>query len=391
MNSIFSMHNVQTMAPLPHADLLECLRPFGESRLLPRAAYVNDDVFRWEQQHLFTDGWLCAGRGDALRAAGSQAALQVAGRGVLLTRDATGRLFAFENICRHRGHELLACGATASRDNVVCPYHGWCYQLDGTLRHARAIHDMPNARPAELGLIPMGVSEWGGWIFVNLSGASAPFAQHLGDLGERFAAWGCDQLLPAATHVYELQANWKIAIENYHECYHCPMIHPALCRVSAPESGGRHDDVRGAYTAGWMTLTAPARTMSLDGVSHGEMLPDLTDVQRREVHYVSLFPNLLLSLHPDYVMTHRLEPLSPTRTRVECQWLFSQASLAREGFDPAYAVDFWDRTNREDWGAVESVQRGLRSERFIPGILSNEEGSAYRFVHRVASAYLGRG
>ncbi len=383
------MQNALSLAPLPHAELLECVRPFGESRLLPRAAYVSDDVFRWEQQQLFANGWLCAGRGDALRAPGSQAALQLAGRGVLLTRDATGRLCAFENICRHRGHELLACGATASRDSVVCPYHGWRYQLDGSLRHARAIHDMPNARPAELGLIPMGVAEWGGWIFVNLSGAAAPFAGHLGDLPERFAAWGCDQLLLAATHSYELQANWKIAIENYHECYHCPMIHPALCRVSAAESGGRHDDVRGAYTAGWMVLTEPARTMSLDGVSHGEFLPGLSDAQRREVHYVSLFPNLLLSLHPDYVMTHRLEPLSATRTRIECQWLFSPASLARQGFDPAYAVDFWDRTNREDWTAVESVQRGLQSERFIPGILSNEEGSAYRFVYRVASAYLG--
>ena len=375
-------------APLAQADLLDCVRPFGQSRLLPRAAYVGADVFSWEQHDLFAGGWLCAGRGDLMRNPNSQTALQLGARGVLLTRDAAGQLFAFENICRHRGHELLACGASVTRDSVLCPYHGWRYQLNGALRHARAIHDVANARPAELGLMPMGVAEWGGWIFVNLSGLAAPFELHLGDLGERFAPWQCEQLMPGATHVYELQANWKIAIENYHECYHCPMIHPALCRVSAPDSGGRHDGT-GAYTAGWMTLTEPAQTMSLDGISHGEFLPGLNTAQRREVHYVSLFPNLLLSFHPDYVMTHRLEPLSPTRTRVECQWLFSPASLAREGFDPAYAVDFWDRTNREDWAAVESVQRGVLSERFIPGILSNEEGSAYRFVHRVASAYLG--
>lgn len=377
-------------APLAQAELLECLRPFGQSRLLPRAAYVDAEVFAWEQRHLFAQGWLCAGRSDVVGAPHAQAALELAGRGVLLTRDGQGRLHAFENLCRHRGHELLACGASAVRDSVLCPYHGWRYRLDGTLRHARAIDDVANARPAELGLLPMGVGEWGGWVFVNPSGDAAPLARHLGDLGERFAAWQCDRLRVAATHRYELEANWKVAIENYHECYHCPMIHPALCRVSAPESGGRHDAATGAWTAGWMTLSGQAETMSLDGRSHGERLPGLSAAQQREVHYVSVFPNLLLSLHPDYVMTHRLAPLSATRTRVECQWLFGTASFEREGFDPAYAVDFWDRTNREDWAAVESVQRGLASERFVAGILSNEELSAYRFVHRVASAYLGR-
>jgi Rieske 2Fe-2S family protein len=104
---------------------------------------------------------------------------------------------------------------------------------------------------------------------------------------------------------------------------------------------------------------------------------------------VALFPGLLISLHPDFVMTHRLEPITPTTTRVACEWLFAPQALARDGFDPAFAVDFWDRTNREDWAAVESVQRGLASERFVPGILSSDEESVYHFVHLVASAYLG--
>lgn len=378
-----------SLAPLSEADLLECLRPFGESRLLPRAAYLSDEVHAWERRHLWAGGWLCAGRCDAVRAPGTQTALHVGGRGVLLVRDADGHLRGFENLCRHRGHELLACGASVTRDSVLCPYHGWRYRADGALRHARSIDTVANARPDDLALLPVGVGEWGGWVWVNLSGDGIGFDAFLGNLPERFAAWQPARLQTGATHAYTLEANWKIAIENYHECYHCPMIHPALCKVSPPESGGRHEATRGAYTAGWMQLAEHARTMSLDGLSHGCMISTLSGEQQRQVHYVSVFPNLLLSLHPDYVMTHRLEPLSATRTHVECQWLFPPEALACAGFDPAYAVDFWDRTNREDWAAVESVQRGMMSERFIPGILSSEEGSAYRFVRRVAQAYLG--
>ena len=118
-----------------------------------------------------------------------------------------------------------------------------------------------------------------------------------------------------ATHHYELQANWKIAIENYHECYHCPLIHPELCRVSPSDSGDNIDDLPGAWVGGDMDLAERAETMSLDGRSGGVVLPGLDERRRRQVLYLNLFPNLLLSLHPDYVMTHRIEPLTPTHVR----------------------------------------------------------------------------
>ena len=116
--------------------------------------------------------------------------------------------------------------------------------------------------------------------------------------------------------------------------------------------------------------------------------PKLSESQRREVHYITLFPNFLISLHPDFVMTHRLEPIAPGKTYVECQWLFAPEATAKADFDPSFAVDFWDTTNKEDWGAVESVQRSMASEKFIPGILSTDEESVYQFVHLVASAYM---
>ena len=138
--------------------------------------------------------------------------------------------------------------------------------------------------------------------------------------------------------------------ENYHECYHCPLIHPELCQVSPPDSGENYD-LPGAWVGGWMELRDGMATMSVTGESAGRPIPG---VPPDRVEYLGLFPDLLISLHPDYVMTHRMLPLAPDRTMIECSWYFPG-----EDIDPAYAVEFWDITNRQDWGACESVQRGL--------------------------------
>jgi Rieske 2Fe-2S family protein len=199
---------------------------------------------------------------------------------------------------------------------------------------------------------------------------------------------GAADLVVPARPDYPTQANWHLAAENYQECFHCSLIHPELCRVSAPESGSNYD-LAGAWVGGTMELAPNAATMSMSGESDGVRLPGLDDAQAREVVYVGVFPNFLVSLHPDYVMTHRIEPVTPRTSRVECQWLFDPAALARDDFDPSYAVDFWDLTNTQDWRAVESVQRGLDSPRFVPGVFAEAEDAVYHFATALASAYLG--
>ncbi|MEP7025699.1 MAG: RHO alpha subunit C-terminal catalytic domain-containing protein, partial [Actinomycetota bacterium] len=189
-------------------------------------------------------------------------------------------------------------------------------------------------------------------------------------------------------HDYDSTANWKILAENYHECYHCPIIHPELCAVSPPKSGENYES-DGSWIGGWMELREGMTTMSLDGVSHGVPLRGLDAQGLRSVIYISVFPNVLISLHPDYVMTHRMIPVEVGRTKIECTWAFAPEALERPGFDPGYAVEFWDLTNRQDWGACESVQRGLSSPHARPGPLSPEEDAVYQFVTLVARGYQG--
>ncbi|MCI4354910.1 MAG: hypothetical protein L3K06_06040, partial [Thermoplasmata archaeon] len=199
-----------------------------------------------------------------------------------------------------------------------------------------------------------GQREAGGWTFVRRDGVDAGFEEQFGNLWELLSNYEPERLVVAARHTYEIRANWKLIHENYQECYHCSEIHPELCRVTPPDSGYSYE-MGGLFVAGPMDLRPGAETMSLDGRSGGAPLRKLTDVQLREVGYFGVWPNLLISPHPDYVLTHRIEPLAPDRSFVECEWLFPPEALTAPGFSPDYAVEFWDITNREDWTAVESL------------------------------------
>jgi Rieske 2Fe-2S family protein len=377
------------LAPLDQAALAETLRPFGRSRMLPRAAYVDQAVFEWEQRQFFGGGWLCLGRSDQVPGPGDQRAEGTGAGGVLLTRDDDGVLHAFANTCRHRGHELLPCGASASQAVVICPYHGWTFGLDGSLRAAAGFKNRPGFNASQWGLLELPVTEWHGLIFVDGSGQAPPLSESLGTLDPLIAPYEMSRLVVAGTHEYEAAANWKILTENYHECYHCPSIHPELCKVSPPKSGENYD-LPGTWVGGTMDLRDGMVTMSLDGTSGGVPLRGLDATGLRTVIYVNVFPNILISLHPDYVMVHRLLPIAADRTRIECSWAFAPEAVQQPGFDPSYAIDFWDLTNRQDWTACESVQRGLASPHAVPGPLSSQEDAVYQYVTMVARGYLGQ-
>ncbi len=353
------------------------MAPFASARTLPAEAYTSRDVFGWELAHFFEETWVCVGRAHDVSTA-SVRCVEAGAETVLLSRDEVGELRAFFNVCRHRAHELLAAGEVAS--SLICPYHGWSYRKDGSLRAAPrfggSIHE------AEFGLTPVDVTVWEGWIFVNVSRSAPPLAEHLGHLTDLVAAHQPGGLDVAARLVYEVRANWKLLCENYHECYHCPGIHPELCVVSPPDSG-HNLEPDGAWIGGTMDLREGMATMSLDGTSNVPPLEGLSDEMKRKVGYFGLFPNLLISLHPDYVMTHRLEPVAPDRTRIICEFLFT----TREGLDPTYATEFWDLVNRQDWKACEAVQRGTESRGHRPGPLGPNEDAVYQFLNIVARSY----
>lgn len=375
-------------APVPADGLAAALAPFGSSRMLPREAYVDPAVFEWEQRNIFS-GWHCVGHAADLDGVGAQRAVGSGANGILLVRGDDGAVRAFANVCRHRGHELLACGASIKRRGVVCPYHAWSYKLNGELRNAPGFDRLDSFDPAGFGLTELRLVDWHGWLFVDPSGEDGDFADHVAGSEEIVSPYRPEDLMVVARHSYELATNWKVIVENYQECYHCPSIHPELSRISPPTSG-ENIEMPGNWMGGWMSMIDEAETMSLSGRSGGVAIKGLSEQELRSVMYLVGFPNLLVSLHPDYIMTHTMTPLSVDRTHVECAWAFPREAAERPGFDPSYAVDFWDLTNRQDWAACESVQRGLSSPHAQPGPLALEEDGVYQFVTRIARAYAGQ-
>jgi Rieske 2Fe-2S family protein len=366
-------------APVDPDALAAVLRQLGEARMPPAAAYTDPAVLAWERRHLFAGAWTCLGRLDELTGQGlTQRALTVGDIGVLLTFG-TGAVRAFANVCRHRGHELLPEGGSSARPAVVCPYHGWAYRLDGALATSPGMPARTGFDQSRFGLVELPATVWHGWVFVNALGTAPPWPAYLGGLAPLIAPYRPELLRTAAVHRYEVAANWKVIVENYQECYHCPLIHPELCRVSPPASG-QNWTLPGAWVGGAMDLREHAETMSLDGRGAGTVIDG---APAHTVRYVAVFPNLLISAHPDYMMTHRLHPVAPDRTQVECAWLVPDGVA-----DASHAVDFWEVTNRQDWAACESVQRGLASPHFRPGPLAPGEDAVHQWVRLVAGCYL---
>ena len=214
---------------------------------------------------------------------------------------------------------------------------------------------------------------WDGHIFVNLDLQAAALAEQLGDLRDKFRDWGAADLRMAARKNYTVQANWKLLITNYNECLHCPIIHPLLNRMTHYLSG-ENDPPTGGYVGGSMNLRSGVETMNVDGKRLRGCLPGLEGRALDHVLYYTVYPNLFLSLHPDYVMTHTLWPRAVNQTEVICEWHFHPDEMKRPEFDASDAVEFWDTTNREDWRICELSQLGIQSRAYQPGPYTPLEG-----------------
>jgi glycine betaine catabolism A len=337
---------------------------------LPARYYTDPEFFQDELERFFCRTWVCAGRVDQIPNAGDYFLREVAGESIIVTRDDDGSLRAFFNVCRHRGTRICAENEGHFARRIQCGYHGWTYGLDGRLIGAPHMHE--SFCREDYGLNRVQADVWDGHIFINLNERPASLASQLADLPQKFAPWGMGDLRRFKRMEYTVKANWKLIVLNYNECLHCPVLHPALSAITAYLSG-ENDAPSSSYIGGSMEFQGGAETMSLDGKRRRDYLPGLNEEQRTKVYYYAVFPNLFLSLHPDYLMTHTLWPRSLDQTDVICEWHFHPAEMAKPDFKGMDAVEFWDVTNREDWRISELSQAGIRSRAYKPGPYSRCE------------------
>lgn len=362
-----------TLRPVRN-DKLEFAKPSVGTGAKTLAAfwYTSPEIFEAEQERIFAREWICAGREEQIPNAGDFFTAEFAGENLIVTRDAAGGVHAFYNTCRHRGTRICERESGHFQGSIQCPYHAWTYGLDGALMVARNMADVPDFDRAEYPLKEAAVALWEGFVFINLSGESA-FERSFAPLIGRFEPWEIARLRTARAIRYDLACNWKLVVLNYSECYHCPLVHPQLDKLS-PSDSGRNDLTEGPFLGGYSELRHSGTSLTTSGRTTRPPVGTVTGENLDRIYYYAIFPSMLLSLHADYVMVHYLKPVAADRTEVLCAWLFDPHTSAQPDFDPSDATEFWDLTNRQDWHVSELTQLGLRSRAYSPGPYSNAEG-----------------
>jgi phenylpropionate dioxygenase-like ring-hydroxylating dioxygenase large terminal subunit len=338
------------------------------AKTLEQKYFVSPDLFAEEEEKIFSKQWMLVGHQSQLAEAGDYFVAVVADESLIVVRDQRSVIHGFYNVCRHRGTRLKedACGHASA---IQCPYHAWTYGLDGRLIGAPHMDQIPGFDKADYSLHAVNLALWEGFIFVNLAKSATPLEEWFAPLNGKFSHWNMSILRPAKRIEYDVKANWKLMFENYSECYHCPGVHPMLSKVS-PYDSAENDLTEGPFLGGFMKINKGAG-LTMSGRACALPVGKIENLQ--EVFYYSIFPNTLLSLHPEYVMVHQLWPQSPERTLILCDWFFHPDAFNRSDFKPEDAIEFWDMTNRQDWHVCELSQQGIASRAYESGPYSPRE------------------
>jgi Rieske 2Fe-2S family protein len=355
------------------ATFLETVKSYqAGARTMPREFYTDDGIFAEERDRIFARHWICVGRESDVPEPGDFRLIDVAGESLILLRDHGGTLRALYNVCRHRGTRLCEAASGRLHETIQCPYHAWTYRLDGRLAGAPHMSETPGFDKRDYPLHSARLAAWEGFLFVALSADAEPLDEAFAPLAGRFTRWNLSALRTVRRIEYDVRANWKLIAQNYSECLHCPTIHPELS-AKLPYTSGANDFTEGPFLGGYMEIRAPHESATMSGRACGRLLGDLDGGERTRAYYYTLFPSMLLSVHPDYAVFYRVVPTSPVASMVICEWMVHPEAPAAAGYNIADAEEFWDVTNRQDWHICEQSQLGIQSRVYAPGPYSPRE------------------
>ncbi len=335
---------------------------------LPAAWYTDASVFEAEKARIFNRSWQYAGHLAQVASPGDFFTAALGDVPVIVVRGDDGALRALANVCRHRGSEVVL-DCAGSRRTLQCHYHGWTYNLDGSLRAAPRSAEQESFAAAELGLAQLSVTTFGPAIFVNPDPACEPLERIFAGIPELVARAGVDlrELQMRRRDLYDIACNWKIAVENFNECYHCPVAHPAFSRM----------------------IDTDAYRVETGHEMYSSYFGPLKSAPDRGVSYLTLWPNTMLALtsNPPGMMVMAARPVDSGHTHETIDYYLPQSLSDREMAD---YVGMSDLVQREDVVLCESVQRGLRSGVVKTGrlMLSRERGIQHfqKLVYRFLSA-----
>lgn len=343
------------------------------SSVIPTLAgryYTDPELFALEQKNIFESMWFCVVRSADLPKPGSFKTVQVGSESILVTRARDKGIRAFFNVCRHRGATVCTEESGEVKRAFQCPYHAWTYDLDGKLIAAPNLTKMEDLDRVEYGLTKVHVREWLGYVWVCLADEPPSFEDDvLGAVTERLGAldlidnYDVAGLEVGRRIVYDVQANWKLIIENFMECYHCATIHPELTEV-LPEFA---DGYAAQYFVGHgAEFGTEIEGFTVDGSAGLDRIPGVNEDQDRRYYAITIKPQVFINLVPDHVIVHRMFPMAVDRTVVECDWLYLPDVVA-SGKDLDKSVELFHRVNEQDFEACERCQPRMGSRMYAKG------------------------
>lgn len=359
--------------------------------------YTDPAVAAAEQQRIFEKSWQLVGHESDLPTAGSRFAAPVAGREVLLVRREDGGISGHLNVCRHRGAQLLTEAQSKQAEPAIrCPYHGWTYNLDGSLVGAPEGRQIPCLNKAELGLFPVRVESFLGFLFANLDQDAVPLAESCAGLVEAVGRYVGPDLTVVGKHrihksenVERQDANWKVVVDNFLEGYHVPVAHPGLMRLFDYQNYTA--EPQHAYTL----FEVPLREKPSSNLAErlyqrlAAPMPGLGEADRRIWRYVAIYPNTLLDFYPDHVLAWSVLPDGHNGATLPGAYYAKPGAGLRTRLARRLNIHIGWITNDEDAELVARVQRGLSTPGYRPGPLSHRETAVAWFHQRVRQDLAG--
>lgn len=364
---------------------------------LPNEIYTSEAYLQWERRNIFGPRWFGIAFGADVPRPGDIRKIDMLGMSLIVVRDENRAIRVFHNVCRHRGRQLVDEPCSHAR-MIRCPYHAWTYRLDGRLNGTphiggAGLHKVEGFDKSRFSLFEVRSETWLDVVFVNLDGGADPLEQFIDPLKSRLSRlWGeggPDAMRPAADGFMEMEvgANWKLALENYLEAYHLPIVHPGLNSYSPLSNHYCYYDARD-YAGQGVTTYRP-------NITAGQPMPSLPgwpEEQKHTAEYPALYPNVLIGIQRDHFFTMLLLPLDSNRTleRVALQFVGDSAD------DPAWLntrhaiLEGWRLVFQEDISAVEGMQTGRRSDAFDGGVFTPVLDQATRHFHRWYAAEAAR-
>lgn len=350
--------------------------PLERAFTIPASWYTDTELATLEQSAVFARTWQLAGRLDQLRTAGDFVTTEIAGEPIIVVRSADGALRAFYNVCRHHAAAVVT-EPSGHASNFRCPYHGWTYGVDGSLKGTPDFDGVCGFDRAQNGLMPARAAAWENFAFVNLDTAAEPLNNFLGRLADRAKPLQLGNLHFFERRIYDLNCNWKVYVDNYLDGgYHVPHLHKGLNSVLEYANYTIENEDRYSLQSSPVKTSNPGADTDAAATRQGD-----------HAYYFWQYPNFMLNWYEGYLDTNFVVPLSVDRCRVIFDFYFaridgSAAEYNRKGIAVSH------RVQEEDVAICEAVQRGLHSRAYHAGRLSVRREAGEHLFHRLLYADL---